>query len=91
MIASKTASAPCAALALLLIASLASGCVMSEQYRLERATALAEKREQYAYERRACEASTRGAWMCTSGSERAREDYPWLHCSCTDNRSVLGQ
>ena len=67
------------------------GCVISEQQQLERATELAEKREKYAYERIACEESTRGAWMCSSGNERAREDFPWLHCSCVDNRSVLGK
>jgi len=70
-------------------AGLLSGCAMSEQYRLERQTAMAEKREQYAYERQVCEESNRGAWLCTSGSERAREDFPWLHCSCTDNRGAL--
>lgn len=77
--------------ALAVALSLLQGCVMSEERQLERATALAEKREQYAYERMACESSSRGAWMCTSGTERARENYPWLHCSCTDNRTALGQ
>ena len=68
---------------------VASGCSVTEQYRLERQIAMAEKREQYAYERQACEASSRGAWVCTSGSERAREEFPWLHCGCTDNQSAL--
>lgn len=69
--------------------TVASGCSVTEEYRLERQIAMAEKRERYAFERHACEASLRGAWICTSGSERAREDFPWLHCGCTDNQSAL--
>ena len=74
---------------LIACAGVLGGCAWSEEYRLERATAMAEKREQAAYERMACEESSKTAWMCTSGNERARENYPWLHCSCVDNRSAL--
>ncbi|MDJ0941769.1 MAG: hypothetical protein QNJ00_18535 [Woeseiaceae bacterium] len=72
----------------LLAASMLSACA-TEAERLERATALAEKREQYAYERYACELNVRTAWICTSPNKRANENYPWLHCSCTENGTVL--
>ncbi|MEO1202080.1 MAG: hypothetical protein AAFX10_05185 [Pseudomonadota bacterium] len=69
--------------------SSAAGCAYDPDRELERQTALAEKREQYALERKACEESARGAWMCTEGSKRSQEEYPWLHCGCADNRRVL--
>ena len=68
---------------------LCTGCATTEAERLERRTALAEKREKYAYERYACEEKLQAAWICTSPNKPANERYPWLHCSCTDNGTVL--
>lgn len=68
---------------------LLSGCAFSDAERLERDTEIAEKRELYALEQQACEESASSAWMCTGGSKKSQEEFPWLHCSCVDNRGAL--
>jgi len=70
--------------------SLLSACSsFSEQARLESQTAVAEKRELWAYKQKACEDLVTGAWMCSGNSKAANERSPWLHCGCADNGRVL--
>jgi hypothetical protein len=74
---------------ILLSASSLGACALTEADQLERQTVMAEKREKYAFERTACEEASEGAWMCSSGSKKSQEDFPWLHCACTNNWGAL--
>jgi hypothetical protein len=76
-----------AALIVILITSACSS--LTEKESLERQTAVAEKRELWAFKHMACEDSSMGAWMCSVSNERAREQFPWLYCVCVDNQGVL--
>ena len=71
--------------------TLVSACATTEEDRYLRQIELAEKREQAAMERQACEESSSGAWMCTSGNRRANEREPWLYCGCVDNQQAISR
>ena len=70
-------------------AVLLSACAVNDSDRFLQQMEREELIERTAMEREYCQASISGAWMCTSPSRRANERYPWLHCSCVDNQSVL--
>lgn len=76
---------------LILLCSIAalSACATSEAERFNHRMDRDRQVEQSAAQRHACEETLRGAWMCSGPSKRANERFPWLHCSCVDNQSVL--
>jgi hypothetical protein len=71
------------------LSTLTACSYFSEEKVLERSTAIAEKRELWAYKRQACEESSVGAWMCTGSSKKVQVQYPWIYCECVDNQRVL--
>ena len=68
---------------------LLSGCASSEADRFNHQMERDRLIEQANAQRQVCEESLRGAWMCSGPSKRANERFPWLHCGCVDNQTVL--
>lgn len=69
--------------------ALLPACATTDSDRFLRDMERQEQIERTAAERDACESEQGGAWMCTSPSKRASERYPWLYCSCVNNRTAL--
>ncbi len=70
---------------IVLLSACATSDAESFNHRMDRDRQI----EQSAAQRQACEEMLRGAWMCSGPSKRANERFPWLHCGCVDNQSVL--